>query len=173
VPQTPRISYEYLPSSQPTRIRAACKADVGFKPKMLVWYIRRPDARYFTMIDKQPDVVQETDGCHTVSTRMLDIHMNSETRGTHFRCGYPGFIEKDGMFDELILDIDTKGVEEVRADAEMAAVCDDKLCDLQNVGSDFSTQLPANNLASPTNVRVTTRLVWTAAVIATQCLWLW
>ncbi|GFO30013.1 reverse transcriptase [Plakobranchus ocellatus] len=129
-PQTPKISNSFPPKKRGSNSIVECKADVGLPPQTLIWYIKRPGRKYFSMIDKQRDLIEETDGCHFMSTRSVDVTSRGYPRGTRFRCGYPGYIEKPGMYEEYVLDFNVEGLhmEEVREKPKLAAVCKNAEC---------------------------------------------
>ncbi|CAL1533381.1 unnamed protein product [Lymnaea stagnalis] len=126
----PEIMNKYLPNLVHGLVTLECRANVGLPERMLLWYSKEPGTGYFTMLENQRDLVQETDGCHVVSTRSVDVIISTATRGTRFRCGYPGFIEKSGMYDEIVHEMEETApqLSEVRVEPKMASSCEGPSC---------------------------------------------
>ncbi|XP_059166634.1 uncharacterized protein LOC131948921 [Physella acuta] len=128
-PGAPEIVNKYIPDREHCSITLHCRANIGLPDKILVWYTKPPGFNYFSLLDNQRDIIKETDGCHIWGMRAVDVAITNQMFGTHFRCGYPGFIETEGMFDELVPSINDTAVGELRIISKSDAGCSEPPCE--------------------------------------------
>ncbi|KAK0042238.1 hypothetical protein Bpfe_028293, partial [Biomphalaria pfeifferi] len=134
-PTKPDIINTYIPKMEHGMITLECKANTGLPPRMLLWYYKEQGADYFSILNDQNDIVEETDGCLVLSTRTVDVIISAQSRGTLFRCGYRGYIQKSGLYDEIVYSHEETAPQmgEVRVEPKLASTCEGPMC--QNDGN--------------------------------------